>query len=1138
MSDQELVIRISAKNLTSEEFTKARKEVAGLNDEVAKQNKSLKDSEKYWEGVGAQIGDVMVTASKAGVIVAGAIGAMVAGVIELGKRGADVQDIRDQFDVLNETMGNDSKQAISTLSTAVDGVVSKFDLMKITNKALSAGMEATNEDFKTMGEGARVLADRVGGDTKEAYEAITHALATGKTARLAEIGLNIDETRTLKAHADALNIDAADMTEHQKKTALQVAIMKELTSVVQTSGRATLDFGDAFQVAQARISDWIDDLSAGIANSKVLGAALQAAGEIVKDVFGSDNKEMIASIVHVIEFAAITMVEWGRTAVTAGDLIARVFSGTQVVFDAVGAAVARVGQYFFKLVSSLDFVASKIPGVNALFGDGGKSAGEMADYLGGVADGFEHAGGAALQSAVGTRDSNDIFVKLDKTLKGVRDSMTDAMAATDGDTESSKKNTVARRANNDEGAASNKLLDEYNKKMRELTAGLKSAEAMGAPIEFVKQKFGSTINAMIADASILGKKVPDIVRDAFLKITLDGASDHMAKELERVNKELEEKVKRGYENNSKAFVTNLNAESSAYASAIDTRNKMTMNSYEYEKSVILKNAADKKDALDKHGEHYAEAMKAIDLETEASMSQAAMTWKQKTEEMEASTHSLANLTNKWLGSIPNLITAAFTGGGGMGGALKGLLGQAGGDLGSKMFEAGGLLNGLGNKLTGVFGTGLGLALPGIGGAIGSMLGPLAAKFGGFLKGIFGGSEESKLVNKPRDAFIAQFGNLDGLNQQVMKVVTGSLKLTQDLLGAKTEGQYKAAVDAINTALGEFKTKLEEVGKQEKTVTDRLLTLHDMTPELQSALNDAFNAKNPDEYAAALARVTGVMDETDAKQQKIDATLQKYGLDWTALGEKARASKLGEIARGLVDDFETLRGTGANMNVVMEGMKKNVQDFVNSAKKTGTEVPASMKPLLQTAIDAGTLFDENGKKIEKMDELGLTFAETLTAGFDRVVNKLDEVFRHIGLIGDATQTAASKVPDNPYANWGVPGGALPDVPTGGDSGVPAFATEAYVRRPTLAVVGDRPEGELVLSPNTVSKWLAQAANTGAASQGGGGGARSVNVTINTVVANADQLRQLIYKEIGPKLIDWLQTNKDNALTDMQAVLGVA
>jgi hypothetical protein len=57
----------------------------------------------------------------------------------------------------------------------------------------------------------------------------------------------------------------------------------------------------------------------------------------------------------------------------------------------------------------------------------------------------------------------------------------------------------------------------------------------------------------------------------------------------------------------------------------------------------------------------------------------------------------------------------------------------------------------------------------------------------------------------------------------------------------------------------------------------------------------------------------------------------------------------------------------------------------------------MQPILQKMIDLGQLTDANGVAITDMSQIGVTFSETMTQGFDRVVQKLQELITQIGMV---------------------------------------------------------------------------------------------------------------------------------------------
>jgi SLT domain-containing protein len=1112
MSDQSIEIRITAKNLTADEFAKARKEIAGLSDETNKSNKSAKDGELSWSKFGGALKDVGAVALKAGGIVAGAIGGMVAGIVELGKRGAEVNDVRENFDLLNSVIGNDSKQVMTTLSTAVDGMVSKFELMKITNQGLSQGLKLTNDDFKTVGEGARVLAERIGGDTKGAYEALIAAMASGKTLRLKEVGLNIDETQAIKDHAAALHVDASELNEFGQKAAKQQAIMAELTRILHEGGRATMDFGDTFERIKTKVVDFTDDLASSIAQSKVLGVALGAVGDIFEAIFGGDNQQLIKTIVHLIEQGAITLVEWGRTGVSIADAMSRGFFGLQMVFNGVMSVVtfglAKISSFNATIYEQL----AKLPGIGAGFKDVAASARDTANWLDGAQKGFHDAAEQALEGVQGNSEFKKTLDKIDQGLEATRNKMVDAMAATEGQTEAVKKNTGAHQTNHGEVLATNKLLDEYHKKVRELTSGLSSANTFHAPVELIAKQFGQTITDVVQQASILGQKVPTIIRDAFLKMSLKDADIHMAKELEDLQKNLEEKIKKSAERQNAALLKNLDAEIDAERGAVDIRNKLTLNSYDYQKTIIEREKQDKIAALDETGENYKEALTAIEHETDEKMAQAARDWQDHLAEMDAATNSWRNLTIKWIGSIPDLLKQAFTGGGGLGGALKALVSGAGGDIGGKLFEAGGLLNGLGNKLTGgvtkLLGQGLGdafgLALPGIGQAIGALAGPLIGKLGGAFKSLFGGvSAEEK---KGREAV-----------QAFEKQLASTLTTTQ------------------KAAAGNEQWKMTVIG-----VRDAYLATGHSEAEAEAAVKRLWDSskKGAAETEAAIKAVQDVMDEQKKDQEDLQAAIQKYGFTIDQLGPTMRRQQLTEQAVGLENDFRLLVGSGIDVNTVLEKMGGSINDFIHLAMRTGSEVPAEMKPMLEKMVEMGQLTDANGNKIENLDDAGLSFSETMTQGFDRIVKKLDEVFTKFLGIGDAVNSIPRNVdievngryngPDIPtYEEAGIRGDEMPGHASGG------LFTKAHVAK--IAEAG-KPEmvGDADFMANALTRAIAAVAGMPGASASEGQGK---TVVFNITTPNPEGFRQMVYKEIGPKFLDWLAGNKGGSQTDLKEILGL-
>jgi hypothetical protein len=180
-------------------------------------------------------------------------------------------------------------------------------------------------------------------------------------------------------------------------------------------------------------------------------------------------------------------------------------------------------------------------------------------------------------------------------------------------------------------------------------------------------------------------------------------------------------------------------------------------------------------------------------------------------------------------------------------------------------------------------------------------------------------------------------------------------------------------------------------------------------------------------------------------ENLEAAVRKYGFSIEELGPAMQKQNLNAQAATLMNDFRLLAGAEIDVQTIIEHMGGALNDFVGLSRRTGVEVPYAMKPLIEKAIEMVALFDDNGDKITDMGATGITFAETMTQGFDRLVKKFDELLGRIGMVPNKLAAIPSSIPD-PFANWSSPG--IPDLgidtsyaSTGGD--VPPILSSVFV-----------------------------------------------------------------------------------------------
>lgn len=385
---------------------------------------------------------------------------------------------------------------------------------------------------------------------------------------------------------------------------------------------------------------------------------------------------------------------------------------------------------------------------------------------------------------------------------------------------------------------------------------------------------------------------------------------------------------------------------------------------------------------------------------------------------------------KTLESIPQTIHDALVGGGGISGAVKAIGTDFGRDLGTKVRD--GLWNQMatssdgGNVLTHAFGEKVGNALGNAMPIIGSFVGPLMGKLIGKLMG--GPSQEEIAGRKVEADFQQQFGSFDSMMGAVGKAyeATGrSAQMAKDDVQALMDAEKQGAEAA-------------------KAAADKI----------RAAFND---------------------QEQDASDLK-DA-IKEYGFTFDQLGPAMQRQQLTERGAKLENQWRLLVDAGIAVDDVTIRMSGSMNDYLQTAMRTGQEVPAEMRPMVEEMIRLGKFTDANGNKIEDLSETGLTFSETMTQGFDRVVTTLNKVFERLGLLPSAAAAAAAQIPDNPFSGW-VP----PDQP---QYDVPSYANEAYdLGRPVVARIGDaRGDTESVLRGSTVRELVVNARRAGAAASGG-------------------------------------------------------
>ncbi len=410
--------------------------------------------------------------------------------------------------------------------------------------------------------------------------------------------------------------------------------------------------------------------------------------------------------------------------------------------------------------------------------------------------------------------------------------------------------------------------------------------------------------------------------------------------------------------------------------------------------------------------------------------------------------------NDSMREFPKLLISAFTGGGSVAGAFQALGTQISSSLfkmdkadPSKNGPLAGVISSVESGATKLVGhvAGIGSTIAGLAGSVASGVATMGISLG--VQGAIALGKWISGIGKASQAELDARKSQDGLIESLRGMATQAEKTE----GALTDNYHTIAIVARDAFM---KTGLsaDQAGEKVKA----LLNTHD-----------------PQAFAKAMADLNDVLGEQEQDAQDLNAAIQRYGFSIEELGPAMQKQQLDDQAKQLINDWRVLVASGIDLATVNIKMASTMQGYLDTARKTGQEVPQEMKPVIQSMIDQGVLVDANGAKITDMTGAGITFSETMTQGFDKVVAKLDELITKLGGVGKAVDAIPSKkdiAVDVKYNDPGLAGDA--GTPTYGRFGglVDAFGVQAFkvggvvMPRPTWpdTVPAMLSPGELVLT----------------------------------------------------------------------------
>ena len=365
-------------------------------------------------------------AGAAGIAVS-AIAGTTAAIVALGMHGADVADVRGAFENLTTRAGESADVMLGKLNEGTLNTISNFELMKLANNVLGSGMVKTAADMGTLAAGAKLLADRTGGDTAEAFATLSEAMAKG-TSRQAELKfLFRDSDVVVAAYAKSIGKLPKDLTDAEIATAKTQGAMANLRDELAAAGPASADFGDNIAQGKKAIQDFVDGLGEAIATSPVLRAGMDSMGESLRAAFGGKQKDTVSILMGFVNQFAIALTYVGQAAVVVATVLNTVLAPAwdfiKIAVLGVMTVVAGLASGFVSIVAGAASLAAAIPGASQGVKDFAGKATQMAFAADDVARGLKAQTEEAAEAAKGNSSLQGTLDKVGGALVLMRDKM-------------------------------------------------------------------------------------------------------------------------------------------------------------------------------------------------------------------------------------------------------------------------------------------------------------------------------------------------------------------------------------------------------------------------------------------------------------------------------------------------------------------------------------------------------------------------------------------------------------------------------------------------------------------------------------------------------------------------------------------
>ena len=190
--------------------------------------------------------------------------------IEAIKLAGKLEGVERGFNNLRKEAGF-SANAFNKFDKALDGTVSKLDLMEQANNAMLLGIADSEDQMADMFDVAQRLAQALGQDARFGIESLVTGLGRQSKLMLDNLGIMVDTNGAYEKYAEELGTTVDKLTDAEKKQGVVNEAMRQGKDLVANLGEEVLTSSQRIE----QFSTTLDSLKETIGKSLIASGVLQ-----------------------------------------------------------------------------------------------------------------------------------------------------------------------------------------------------------------------------------------------------------------------------------------------------------------------------------------------------------------------------------------------------------------------------------------------------------------------------------------------------------------------------------------------------------------------------------------------------------------------------------------------------------------------------------------------------------------------------------------------------------------------------------------------------------------------------------------------------------------------------------------------